>query len=417
MKNILVAEDEPNIALALQTIIKKGVKGSKIFVAENGMEALSLFQKNKIDLVLSDWNMPVMSGGELLSVIRSSENNSSVPFLMLTARADSESVRSAINGEVTEYIVKPFNKESLIEKVIVVLDGENKSGDSSRADEESVYKKITDLVNIRITKGYLNFPVLPEIGERAMGIVNNDDNSIEDVAALIKSDQSMAGKIMSVANSSFYRGQVPIETVESALTRIGLKEAGNIILALFLRELFVNEKGLFGKRLKALWLHSLTTAVVSKAIASFLGDTNKERIYAVALFHDIGKLMLIPVLKELKAANNEITEVVIDEVLSALHVQVGVDLLKHWDFSVFFINTIKHHHDSCDMSDIKTEVKIIMLADYLSKLMQTSVDALDFDEGVISTLSHDLRIDREAMKKIMSDSEDEVLQVKAFLNS
>jgi len=416
MKNILVAEDEPNIALALQTIIEKGIKDSRVFVAENGMEALSHFQKNKIDLVLSDWNMPVMSGGELLSVIRSSDDNSSVPFLMLTARADSESVRSAITGNVTEYIVKPFDKESLIEKITVVLDVENLSSEDSKEEKTSIYRKVTDLIKVRVTKGYLKFPVLPEIGEKAIEIVNNDDNSIEDVAVLIKTDQSMASKVMSVANSSFYRGQIPIETVESALTRIGLQEAGNVILALFLRDLFVKEKGIYAQRLKDIWQHSLTTAVVAKNIAASLKAVNKERIYAAALFHDIGKLILLPVLKDLKGANSEITEVVSDEVLSALHVQVGVELLKHWDFSVFFINVIRYHHNG-ELSEMKQEVKIIRLADFLSKLMMAQAEELNFDEGVISSLMHELAIDRVVINKIMSESMDEVIKVKKYFYS
>jgi len=411
MRHILVAEDEPNIALALQTIIQKGVVNSKVFVAENGMEALSVFQKNKIDLVLSDWNMPVMSGGELLSVIRSSEINSSVPFLMLTARADSDSVRSAIKGDVTEYIVKPFDRESLLEKIISVLNKDS-SIENTNEDGVSVYKKITDLINIRIAKGYLNFPVLQKIGMKAVKIINNDNNSIEDVAELIRADQSMSGKIMSVSNSSFYRGQAPIETIESALTRIGLKETGNIILAFLLRELFKDEKGIFGERLKKLWEHSLTTAVIAKEIASYRGSADIERHYASALFHDIGKLFLIPILKDLKKTNKEITEVVVDEVLSALHVRVGVSLLKQWDFSQFFVSVIRHHHDINDLSEVKPEVKVIMLADNLSKCMINKADELDIEGDVVSNLSHELGVDDAAIKKIMSDSKDKLIEAK-----
>jgi len=417
MRYVLVAEDDPNIALALCTIIKKGVPDTEVIIAENGMEALSVFQKNKIDLVMSDWNMPVMTGGELLSVIRNSENNPSVPFLMLTARADSESVKSAINGDVTEYIVKPFDNAGLLEKVISVL-GESESGKESSVEEDvSVYQKIIDLIEIRIKKGYLNFPVLPDIGMKAIRIINNNDNSLDDVAALIRTDQSMSAKIIAVSNSSFYRGRVPIETIESALTRIGLKEAGNIILAFFLRELFKNEKGAFGIRLKHLWEHSLTTAIVAKAIAIALNLPVKERLYAAALLHDIGRLILIPVLRDLKNSNKELTEIVVDEVLSTLHIQIGMDLLKHWDFTPFFINVVRHHHDNEHIYDVNIEVQVVMLADLLSKIMQKTSAELDIEDENVATLMKVVGLNRIEVNKIMSESADEVLRVKRLYNT
>lgn len=421
MINILIAEDEKNIALALKTIVLKGIKNSNVLISQDGIEALSVFNTQAIDLIVSDWNMPLMSGDELLSAIRDGERNPDVPFLMLTARADSSSVRTAIDSHVTEYIVKPFNKGSLLEKVRFLLDSNNITGDAEEADDAaskiSVFQSVMDLVKIRMEKGYLNFPVLSEVGIKAVEIINNENNSFEELIEVIKPDQAISSKVMSVSNSSFYRGQMPIETLESALTRIGLKEAGNIVLAYSLRELYKDNKNKFHQRLKVLWDHSLTTAVLSKNIGLRNGCSNSERIYSAALFHDIGKLLLMPVLIELQSKRDDISDEIIDNILAALHVNIGMNLLKHWEFSSFFIDVIKQHHDISDPKNIATEIKYIMLANQLSKLSVEQYQDCELEQGSIAGLCRNLGLNKSDINELMKQSMEQVVQIKSFFYS
>lgn len=414
MKKILIVEDEDNIALALKTIVEKGITNSQVLTAVNGLEALEKFNKHHIELILSDWNMPLMTGGELLSAIREGERNAEVPFLMLTARADAESVTTAIEYSITEYIVKPFDKQDLIKKVAAAI-GHDETDDSEPDDNKaSVFQSIMSLVKARMKKGYLKFPVLSAIGMKAVDIINRDENSNEDLIRVIKPDQSISSKIMSVANSSFYRGQVPIETLESAITRIGLKETGNIVLAYSLRELFTNQKNEFSDRLNYLWEHSLTTAVIAKKIGSMMGSKNIERLYAAALFHDIGKLLLIPVLIELKKKRDDINNDIVDEVLSALHINVGIDLLRHWSFSGFFIDVIKEHHSMDNLEDLSSEIRCIMLANQLSKIIHEKYLEEELEKGVVAKLTSSVGINRAEISEILNETSDQVFQLKMF---
>lgn len=85
----------------------------KIKVARNGASALDMLHSNRIDVVLCDWNMPVMSGLELLKVIRSTPALAKMPFLMITAEAERQRIEEVIHAGVTGLLVKPYNAGSL----------------------------------------------------------------------------------------------------------------------------------------------------------------------------------------------------------------------------------------------------------------------------------------------------------------
>jgi len=96
---------------------------NNIVEAEDGAAALSLLQREKVDFVISDWNMPHMSGLDLLKAIRADENLKPIPFLLVTAEALKEYVVEAVKAGVDNYVVKPFTAETLKEKIDTIFQG------------------------------------------------------------------------------------------------------------------------------------------------------------------------------------------------------------------------------------------------------------------------------------------------------
>ena len=92
--------------------------------AENGEKAMQMLiqqaHSKPFDLILSDWNMPVVSGLDFLKNVRSNRQFDRVPFLMVTAEADRESVLSAIKAGASNYIVKPFTPSTFDQKLQVI---------------------------------------------------------------------------------------------------------------------------------------------------------------------------------------------------------------------------------------------------------------------------------------------------------
>jgi len=112
----LVVEDfEPMRKVTANQLRSLGA--NTIVTANNGAEALRMLQKQPVDIVLSDWNMPVMTGLELLKAVRADGKLSRLPFIMITAEAGRQHIEEAIASGVSDLLVKPYTAERLARRV------------------------------------------------------------------------------------------------------------------------------------------------------------------------------------------------------------------------------------------------------------------------------------------------------------
>ena len=114
--NILVVDDFSTMRRIIKNILRQ-LGYLNVMEADDGTTALDVLGREKIDFVISDWNMPRMSGLELLKAVRTKEEWKDMPFLMVTAEGQKEHVIEAVKHKVSNYIVKPFTPETLIEKM------------------------------------------------------------------------------------------------------------------------------------------------------------------------------------------------------------------------------------------------------------------------------------------------------------
>lgn len=115
--SVLVVDD----ASFIRDLVKKGLRdhfpGIQIDEAINGRKAQQMLMRQTVDLILCDWEMPEMSGLELLGWCREQDALKTTPFIMVTSRGDKENVVQAIQAGVSDYIGKPFSNDQLVTKV------------------------------------------------------------------------------------------------------------------------------------------------------------------------------------------------------------------------------------------------------------------------------------------------------------
>ncbi|WP_095057855.1 response regulator [Pseudomonas sp. Irchel s3f7] len=115
--SVLVVDDASFIRDLVKKCLRNYFPGMRIEDAVNGKKAQAMLAKEAFDLVLCDWEMPEMSGLELLTWCREQDNLKTMPFVMVTSRGDKENVVQAIQAGVSGYVSKPFTNEQLLTKV------------------------------------------------------------------------------------------------------------------------------------------------------------------------------------------------------------------------------------------------------------------------------------------------------------
>jgi DNA-binding response OmpR family regulator len=119
MKHLLIVEDEEGILQFLKQGLEE--ENYQISTATNGLDGLTLFQKEKFDLVLLDWMLPEMTGLEVCKKIR--ETNSKTPIIFLTAKDTVQETVEGLKTGANDYIKKPFSFDELVERIKVQLRG------------------------------------------------------------------------------------------------------------------------------------------------------------------------------------------------------------------------------------------------------------------------------------------------------
>ncbi|MCD6197234.1 MAG: chemotaxis response regulator CheY [Deltaproteobacteria bacterium] len=118
---ILVVDDFATMRKVIKNLLRQSGY-QNVTEAEDGVVALKELRSQKIDFVISDWNMPNMTGIELLKAVRADSELSSLPFLMVTAESLKDNVLEAVKAGVSNYIVKPFTAEVLNEKIEKIIE-------------------------------------------------------------------------------------------------------------------------------------------------------------------------------------------------------------------------------------------------------------------------------------------------------
>lgn len=118
--NILIVDDFKTMLKIIRSLLTQ-LGFQHIDDASNGSMAIEKLKEKKYQLIISDWNMEPVTGLELLKHVRSNEDTKKIPFIMVTAESETKNVIAAKQAGVSNYIVKPFNSETLKAKLTSVL--------------------------------------------------------------------------------------------------------------------------------------------------------------------------------------------------------------------------------------------------------------------------------------------------------
>ena len=118
---IITVDDSSTMRRIIKNTLKRIGYGDEILEAGDGKEALDVLANNSVDLIITDWNMPVMDGLTFVKHIRADSKYNDTPIIMVTTEAAKEDIITALQAGVNNYIVKPFKPDVLKDKIDTVL--------------------------------------------------------------------------------------------------------------------------------------------------------------------------------------------------------------------------------------------------------------------------------------------------------
>ncbi|MBW1706754.1 MAG: HDOD domain-containing protein [Deltaproteobacteria bacterium] len=415
---ILVVDDELVSRKKMQRIMDTL---GECEAADSGKTAITAFKKavesrRLFDLITLDVNMPEMDGTEVLYEIREIEKENKVPkekqvkILMVTSSSDKDTIITCIQAECDDYVVKPFDKKMLAEKIEKIRSGERLTIDGIEDIQSMVVETKSGVIEEIIScfkRGEITLPSPPQISIKFKEMINKGAK-VPEIADLLKQDMAVSFKLISVSNSAYYRGISETETLDQAISRLGLDTTKRYVEAISNRTLYAATNKQLAALISKLWEHSLSCAYASQIITEVLKMKLSDDAFTMGLFHDIGKLVLLQVFGELEVKGQlgeEVSRVGMFNDLDTYHGKFGAALLKKWKFPTVYAQIAMYHNNLEGVDPIPKSLLIVHFANILVKSMgfdlkqQSEIDVKEAESARILKIDHAIITDIKSQVK------------------
>ncbi|PVY79006.1 histidine kinase/DNA gyrase B/HSP90-like ATPase [Tamilnaduibacter salinus] len=236
-----------------------------------------------------------------------------------------------------------------------------------------------------------DLPSLPQIALRALEACHSDA-SFRDIARIIDTDTALCGRMLALANSALYRQANPVKTIEQAMLRLGIRQIESLIITASLRQLLVRLEPEHWQQLRDFWRHSLTTALIARALARLTRYPSTEEAYMVGLLHNAGELVLMS-----SPADHPVAEYPASE--------LGAALCHHWGFDRHVEDAVRYQQESPDsIRDAGHLVKLVHLSTRLALADSGGLDAAHLLFGLTSALTREICTGIEQDVQSLADS-------------
>ena len=206
----------------------------------------------------------------------------------------------------------------------------------------------------------LKLPILPEVAIRVQDAVNDADSSAGKVAKIVSSDAALASRLLQVANSPLFRGASKLESVQSAIARLGVPQVRSLVTSLIMKQLYQTKSNILKKRMQRLWEHSTEVAAISHVLARKFTKLKADEAMLGGLLHDIG---VLPILVKAEGIPELATnDVALEEVITKLHSSIGRIILEAWKFPAELVAVAAQHEDLMRNSEKVDYVDVVVVA-------------------------------------------------------
>ncbi|WP_222932173.1 response regulator [Allochromatium humboldtianum] len=335
----MIVEDDPATGALLRQLVKRIWPQAVVTLDADPLLALDRWQEQGADLILLDWELPGMSGLEILKTIRRS--GIKTICVMITSHSDRDEILAARAFHVDAYIIKPFDAKQIMERLSQLIDTDVQSDGSTESES---FESLDAFIENRLKQNLIGLPIAPEIVERIARI--RDMEAPERIGLLreCRLEPALLFRMLSLANSSRYiDGMDVVETFEEAIRKIGLDAFINLAVEVSLHPgSHIADECLARKRFE-----------IRRSLMSLVGilvklrehlEFNLDSCRTACILHSVAELSLLQLMQTWIEAGHTIDETTRDSILDRYAPPARERLQAQW----LIPNTIRERIEALD---------------------------------------------------------------------
>ncbi len=262
----------------------------------------------------------------------------------------------------------------------------------------------------------LELPGMPDIAQRVQRAINNPDYSAADISKIIQTDLPLSVRIIHVANSPLYKGGMPVENCQVAVTRLGMNVIRNLVTSFSVKRLYTAKTASTRQAMEILWKHSVKIGAIGFTLARITPGFDPERAMLAGLVHDIGELLILQ-FSEKQPGLKEDPEL-LRFFIQTFKYKLGAVVLKQWRFEKDIVEVAlssekwwRAPYSKPDYTDVilVAHIQEMLISKSLPKGVQHFSDLPVYNKFPIFKLGSD------AHKELLSESQDEIAELQRLL--
>lgn len=220
---------------------------------------------------------------------------------------------------------------------------------------------LADEIRSDIDNNRIQLPTLPEVALQVRDAVESETADAATIARMVANDAALSARLLQVANSPLYRGRVEIDSIQQAVTRLGLKMVRSLVVSLAMKQIFQATSDALDREFRQIWDDSLQVAAISRVLAGNVAELENEQALLGGLIHNIGALPILTKIDERYGYDTD-TEM-IEQLINDLAPEIGDRILKHWNFAESLANIPTACQDlAYDPGPVPTYADIVLVA-------------------------------------------------------
>ncbi len=189
----------------------------------------------------------------------------------------------------------------------------------------------------------LILPTLPEVALKIRSAVEDDNASAQKIADTLTQDASLSARLIQVANSPLYRSRNPIDNLQAAVMRMGIRLVRDLVVSLAMKQIYQATSDVLDDYFRKAWNDSVEAAAICRMLSTTVSGLNPEQALLAGLIHNIGSLPILVMAED----DDELFQDpdALGELIWELQGRVGALILTNWRFPDYMIEVVRESHN------------------------------------------------------------------------